>query len=97
MVPPNTMLAMSRWMLIGIHVKLLMAPHTDPLSAPDSSTPPGEIMKVTQELATKRMAVPKRLDRTPRPTWIHFRGPACQAQPWKHEDTLKGSAKKSRA
>ena len=53
-------------MLIGIHVKLLMAAHTAPLSAPDSSMPAGEIMNVTQELATNRMAVPNRFDSTPR-------------------------------
>jgi hypothetical protein len=68
MVPPNTILAMRRWTLMGIHVKLLMAAHTLPLRAPDSVIPAGEIMKVTQELATKRMAVPKRLLRTPSPT-----------------------------
>jgi len=45
-----------------------MAAHTPPLSAPDSSIPAGEIMKVTQELATTRMAVPKRLLRMPSPT-----------------------------
>ncbi len=52
-------------MLIGIHVKLLMAAHTPPLSAPDSSTPAGDIMKVTHELATTRIAVPARLESTP--------------------------------
>ena len=81
MVPPNTMLAISRWMLIGIQVGLWMAAHTPPLSAPDSSMPEGDIMKVTQELATTRMAVPKRFDRTPRLTWIHLREPDSQSQP----------------
>ena len=75
------MLAISRWMLIGIQVKLLIAAHTEPLSAPESSMPAGEIMNVTQEFATKRMAVPKRFERTPRLTWIHFRGPLSQSQP----------------
>jgi hypothetical protein len=81
MVPPNTMLAMSRWMLIGIQVGLLIAAHTPPFSAPDSSMPEGDIMKVTQELATTRMAVPNRLDSTPRPTWMPLRGPLSQSQP----------------
>jgi hypothetical protein len=38
-------------------------------------------MNVTQEFATKRMAVPKRFDRTPSPTWIHFFEPDSQSQP----------------
>src|SRR5258707_1227519 len=69
------MFAISRWMLIGIQVKLLIAPQTEPLSAPDSVMPAGDIMNVTQEFATTRIEVPRRLDRTPRPTWIHFSGP----------------------
>ena len=81
MVPPKTMLAISRWMLMGIQVKLLMAAHTLPLRAPDSVIPAGEIMKVTHELATKRMAVPKRLLSTPSPTWIHFFDPLSQFHP----------------
>src|SRR5262245_25001659 len=80
-VPPNTMLAMSRWMLIGIQVKLLTAAHTEPFSAPDSSTPAGEIMNVTHELATSRIAVPNRFESTPRLTWIHLREPLSQSQP----------------
>jgi hypothetical protein len=67
-VPPNTMLAMSRWTLMGIHVKLLMAAHTEPLSAPESVMPAGEIMNVTHELATNRIAVPRRFESTPRLT-----------------------------
>ena len=80
-MPPNTMLAMSRWMLIGIQVKLLIAAHTEPFKAPESSMPAGDIMNVTQELATRRIAVPKRLDSTPRLTWIHLREPLSQSQP----------------
>ncbi len=75
------MLAISRWMLIGIHVKLLTAAHTEPLRAPESSTPAGEIMNVTQEFATSKIAVPKRFESTPRLTWIHFREPLSQSQP----------------
>ena len=66
---------------MGIHVKLLMAAHTPPLSAPPSSTPAGEIMNVTHELATNRMAVPNRFDSTPSPTWMALRGPDSQFQP----------------
>ncbi len=80
-MPPKTMFAISRWMLIGIQVKLLIAAHTDPLRAPDSSMPAGEIMKVTQEFATRRMAVPKRLLTIPSPTWIALREPLSQSHP----------------
>src|SRR6185369_2999127 len=80
-VPPKTMLAMSRWMLIGIHVKLFIADHTEPFKAPESSMPAGDIMNVTQEFATRRIAVPKRFDSTPRLTWIHLREPLSQSQP----------------
>jgi hypothetical protein len=55
-------------MLMGIHVKLVMAAHTLPCSAPDSVMPAGEIMNVTHELATNRMAVPNRFESTPRLT-----------------------------
>ena len=58
-----------------------MASHTLPLSAPESSMPCGDIMKVTHELATRRIAVPKRLDSTPSPTWMPLRGPLSQSQP----------------
>ena len=67
-------------MLMGIQVKLLMAPQKL-LRFPASSTPPGETMKVTHELATTRIAVPMRFDSTPSDTWIHFRGPESQSQP----------------
>jgi hypothetical protein len=62
------MFAISRWMLIGIQVKLLIAAQTPPFRAPDSVMPAGEIMNVTQELATKRIAVPNRFESTPRHT-----------------------------
>ena len=68
-------------MLMGIQVKLLMAAHTLPLRAPDSSMPLGDIMKVTHELATTRMAVPARFESTPRLTWIHLRDPLSQSHP----------------
>ena len=68
-------------MLIGIQVKLLIAPQTEPLSAPDSVMPAGDIMNVTHEFATTRIEVPRRFDRTPRPTWIHFFEPESQSQP----------------
>jgi len=75
------MLAINRWMLIGIHVELLIAAQTDPLSAPVSVTPAGDIMKVTQEFPMRRIAVPNRFERTPRLTWTHFRGPLSHSQP----------------
>ena len=43
--------------------------------------PAGEIMNVTQELATRRIAVPKRLDSTPRLDVDPFREPLSQSQP----------------
>ncbi len=43
--------------------------------------PAGDIMNVAHELATTRIAVPKRLLSTPRPTWIHLRDPESQFQP----------------
>ena len=81
MVPPKTTLAMSRWMLTGIQVKLFTACQRVPVNLPVSSTPAGEIMKVTQEFETNRIAVPSRFDRTPIATWSPFRGPESQFQP----------------
>jgi hypothetical protein len=43
--------------------------------------PAGEIMKVTHEFATRRIAVPKRLLSTPSPTWMALREPLSQSHP----------------
>ena len=75
------MFAISRWTLIGIQVKLFTACHRVPVNLPVSFTPAGEIMNVTHEFDTKRIAVPKRFASTPSETWIHFRGPESHSHP----------------
>ena len=52
-------------MLMGIQVKLLMAAHTLPLRAPDSVMPAGDIMNVTQELATNEDGRPEEVAEDP--------------------------------
>jgi hypothetical protein len=64
-------------------VKLLTACHKVPVNCPASPIRGlgGEIMNVTQEFETKRIAVPKMLERMPSPTWIPLREPDSQSQP----------------
>ena len=38
-------------------------------------------MKVIQELATNRVAVPTMFEKTPSETWIHFLDPESQSHP----------------
>src|SRR5258708_90570 len=84
------MLAMSRWMLMGIHVKLLIAAHTEPLSAPDSVMPAGEVMKGTQDFPTNRIAGAIRFASTARDTRIHFPGPHGEGRAGEGEVAVRG-------